>query len=239
MIEVEVHGAGLRLHRRPAVRSGVAHRCPDPRLGERPHHLGAPGEVSRHRGRAVLAIDLPGHGRSQLSTEWAMVEWLLAVLDAIGVGRLRSPVTRWERRWRWRPSPSPEGGSPGWFVGDGTRHGGQPRPDDCRPRAAPPRRRADSRLVTPQGCRLWPPRTGPLASGAHPAAERAELVWVAERRPRGLCRAPRRPRCRRFGGVPHRGDPGSDDRMLPVARGANWRRPFPTPPWWRSPPVTN
>jgi pimeloyl-ACP methyl ester carboxylesterase len=43
------------------------------------------------RGRAVLAIDLPGHGRSggnPLHRVEAMAEWLLAVLDAIGVGEV-------------------------------------------------------------------------------------------------------------------------------------------------------
>lgn len=43
-----------------------------------------------HRGYAVLAPDLPGHGRSSglpLSTVEAMAAWVLAVLDAAGAGR--------------------------------------------------------------------------------------------------------------------------------------------------------
>jgi pimeloyl-ACP methyl ester carboxylesterase len=43
-----------------------------------------------HRGHAVLAPDLPGHGRSSgppLSTVEAMAAWALAVLDAAGAGR--------------------------------------------------------------------------------------------------------------------------------------------------------
>lgn len=41
-----------------------------------------------HHGFGVLAVDLPGHGRSQgpaLATVEAMAAWLLAVLDAAGV----------------------------------------------------------------------------------------------------------------------------------------------------------
>jgi pimeloyl-ACP methyl ester carboxylesterase len=40
-------------------------------------------------GRAVLAVDLPGHGRSAgapLSSVEALAEWLVALLDAAGVG---------------------------------------------------------------------------------------------------------------------------------------------------------
>jgi len=43
-----------------------------------------------HRGYAVLAPDLPGHGRSSgppLSTVEAMAAWVLAVLDAAGASR--------------------------------------------------------------------------------------------------------------------------------------------------------
>jgi len=43
-----------------------------------------------HRGHAVLAPDLPGHGRSggaPLTTVEAMAAWLIAVLDAAGAGR--------------------------------------------------------------------------------------------------------------------------------------------------------
>lgn len=43
-----------------------------------------------HRGLAVLAPDLPGHGRSQgapLETVEAMADWALSVLDAAGVER--------------------------------------------------------------------------------------------------------------------------------------------------------
>lgn len=41
-----------------------------------------------HHGFAVLAVDLPGHGRSKgtpLSSIEAMADWLLALLDAVGV----------------------------------------------------------------------------------------------------------------------------------------------------------
>jgi pimeloyl-ACP methyl ester carboxylesterase len=41
-----------------------------------------------HHGRSVLAVDLPGHQRSEgpaLTTVEAMAEWLLALLDAAGV----------------------------------------------------------------------------------------------------------------------------------------------------------
>ena len=41
-----------------------------------------------HRGRNVLALDLPGHGRSDgpaLETVEAMADWVVAVLDAVGV----------------------------------------------------------------------------------------------------------------------------------------------------------
>lgn len=43
-----------------------------------------------HRGYAVLALDLPGHGRSEgqsLPTIEALGHWLVAALDAAGVGR--------------------------------------------------------------------------------------------------------------------------------------------------------
>ena len=43
-----------------------------------------------HHGYGVLAVDLPGHGRSAgpaLSTVEAMADWLLALLDAAGVAR--------------------------------------------------------------------------------------------------------------------------------------------------------
>lgn len=42
-----------------------------------------------HHGFSVLAVDLPGHGRSQgapLTTVEALSDWLLALLDAAGVG---------------------------------------------------------------------------------------------------------------------------------------------------------
>ena len=43
-----------------------------------------------HHGHAVLAPDLPGHGRSggaPLASVEAIADWLLALLDAAGVGR--------------------------------------------------------------------------------------------------------------------------------------------------------
>ena len=42
-----------------------------------------------HHGRTVLAVDLPGHGRSAgpaLESIEALADWMLAVLDAAGVG---------------------------------------------------------------------------------------------------------------------------------------------------------
>src|SRR5207244_5808964 len=42
-----------------------------------------------HHGHAVLAPDLPGHGRSEgppLASVEALADWLLALLDAAGVG---------------------------------------------------------------------------------------------------------------------------------------------------------
>jgi pimeloyl-ACP methyl ester carboxylesterase len=43
-----------------------------------------------HHGRSVLAVDLPGHGRSEgppLASVEAMADWLLGVLDSAGVPR--------------------------------------------------------------------------------------------------------------------------------------------------------
>lgn len=45
-----------------------------------------------HRGRSVLALDLPGHGASEgpaLPSIEAMAAWVLAVLDAVGATRAR------------------------------------------------------------------------------------------------------------------------------------------------------
>ncbi|MBC8055376.1 MAG: alpha/beta fold hydrolase, partial [Rhizobiales bacterium] len=44
-----------------------------------------------HHGHGVLAVDLPGHGRSRglpLQNVEALADWLLAVLDAAGVERV-------------------------------------------------------------------------------------------------------------------------------------------------------
>ena len=43
-----------------------------------------------HHGHSVLAVDLPGHGRSKgapLASVEALADWLLALLDAAGVGQ--------------------------------------------------------------------------------------------------------------------------------------------------------
>jgi len=45
-----------------------------------------------HRGRSVLALDLPGHGASDgpaLPSIAALADWVLAVLDAVGTARAR------------------------------------------------------------------------------------------------------------------------------------------------------
>ena len=46
------------------------------------------GRYLAHHGRAVLAVDLPGHGRSKgppLKTPGEMADWMLKLLDAAGV----------------------------------------------------------------------------------------------------------------------------------------------------------
>ncbi len=43
-----------------------------------------------HHGRSVLAVDLPGHGRSTgeaLASVEAIADWIVALLDAVGVGQ--------------------------------------------------------------------------------------------------------------------------------------------------------
>ncbi|MCR6631921.1 MAG: alpha/beta hydrolase [Magnetospirillum sp.] len=43
-----------------------------------------------HAGRAVLSVDLPGHGRSEgeaLASIPALAQWLAALLDAVGIGQ--------------------------------------------------------------------------------------------------------------------------------------------------------
>lgn len=48
-----------------------------------------PARYFAHRGRAVLAVDLPGHGRSDgeaLISIAAMADWVKALLDALDVG---------------------------------------------------------------------------------------------------------------------------------------------------------
>jgi pimeloyl-ACP methyl ester carboxylesterase len=50
----------------------------------------APARTLAHQGHHVLAVDLPGHGRSAgptLPTVEAMAAWLLALLDAAGIER--------------------------------------------------------------------------------------------------------------------------------------------------------
>jgi len=59
--------------------------------GELDHSVwGLQSRYLAHHGRSVLAVDLPGHGRSEgdpLATIGAMSEWIVAVLDAAGVAR--------------------------------------------------------------------------------------------------------------------------------------------------------
>ncbi|HMA15290.1 MAG TPA: alpha/beta hydrolase [Kiloniellaceae bacterium] len=48
-----------------------------------------PARYFAHRGRAVLAVDLPGHGKSDgeaLTSIAAMADWVTALLDAVDVG---------------------------------------------------------------------------------------------------------------------------------------------------------
>jgi len=48
-----------------------------------------PARYFAHRGRAVLAVDLPGHGKSEgeaLPSIGAMADWVMALLDALDVG---------------------------------------------------------------------------------------------------------------------------------------------------------
>jgi len=48
-----------------------------------------PARYFAHRGRAVLAVDLPGHGKSEgeaLTSIAAMADWVAALLDAVDVG---------------------------------------------------------------------------------------------------------------------------------------------------------
>src|ERR1700687_2543297 len=48
-----------------------------------------PARSLAHRGRSVLAPDLPGHGRSEgpvLSSIAVMAAWLIGLLDAAGIG---------------------------------------------------------------------------------------------------------------------------------------------------------
>ena len=53
-----------------------------------------------HHGYGVLALDLPGHGRSAgpaLASVGDLADWVAAVLDAAGVARRRSSATAWAR----------------------------------------------------------------------------------------------------------------------------------------------
>ena len=62
-----------------------------------------------HRGRAVLAPDLPGHGRSggaPLDSIAAMADWTAALIEAAGAGEAASSATRWGRWSRSRPPPA-------------------------------------------------------------------------------------------------------------------------------------
>jgi pimeloyl-ACP methyl ester carboxylesterase len=49
-----------------------------------------PARYFAHRGRAVLAVDLPGHGRSEgkpLASIGVMADWVAQLLDAAGAGK--------------------------------------------------------------------------------------------------------------------------------------------------------
>ena len=62
-----------------------------------------------YRGWNALALDLPGHGRSEgdlLTSIEAMADWLARLIDALGIARAASWGIRWARWWR---SPAPRG----------------------------------------------------------------------------------------------------------------------------------
>jgi pimeloyl-ACP methyl ester carboxylesterase len=59
-----------------------------------------------HHGFAVLAVDLPGHGRSTgapLPAIEALADWIVALLDAVGIAGPAWSASMWVRWWRSKP----------------------------------------------------------------------------------------------------------------------------------------
>lgn len=89
---MEICVAGVRVH------AGTGGRAFDPELplvvflhGAGMDHTvwALPARYFAHRGRAVLAVDLPGHGKSEgqaLTSIAAMADWVKALLEALDIG---------------------------------------------------------------------------------------------------------------------------------------------------------